>query len=257
MDNKQTSSRPRSGKVLAGFILIGAGTILLLHQLGYFFPSWLLSWPMILIVVSLVIGAKTQFANSSWLLPFAVGIAFLIDRALPNINISRYIAPAAIICLGLWVMFGKAHRWKFKRLQEAHAHWEPVTEPPYVHTYTHAQADPSGEHLEAVSVFGGSKKTVFSKNFIGGEVVTIVGGVEINLSQADIQGRVILEVVQIFGGTKIIIPSHWDVVSDEMTAIFGGIEDKRVQHISRAYPDKVLVLKGTALFGGIEIQNFG
>jgi predicted membrane protein len=257
MENKQTSLPPRSGKILAGFILIGAGTILLLHQLGYFFPSWLISWPMILIVVSLVIGAKHQFANASWLLPFAIGVAFLIDRAVPGVKISRYIAPAAIIGLGLWVIFGKANRRKFKRLKEADMPCEPVIETPYTQSHTYAQADTSGEFLEAVSVFGGSKKTVFSKNFLGGEIVTIVGGVEINLSQADIQGRIVLEVTQIFGGTKIIIPSHWDVVSAEMTAIFGGIEDKRVQHISRAYPDKILVLKGTTLFGGIEIQNFG
>lgn len=254
MENNQTSLRPRSGKILAGFILIGVGIILLLHQLGYFFPSWLMSWPMIIIVVSLVIGAKNQFANSSWLLPFAVGVAFLIDRALPNVNLSRYIAPVVIISLGLWVMFGKNHRMKFKRLKEAQLHWEPVTETPYTHAHSHTGSP--GEFLEVVSVFGGSKKTVFSKNFTGGDVVTFIGGVEINLSQADIQGQVVLEVTQILGGTKIIVPSHWDVIS-EMTAIFGGIEDKRVQHTARAYPDKILILRGTTVFGGIEIQNFG
>ena len=252
MENQQASLRPRSGKILAGFILIAAGTILLFHQLGYFFPSWLISWPMILIVVSLVIGAKNQFANSSWLLPFAVGIAFLVDRALPSINIARYIAPAAIITLGVWVMFGKSHRFKSRKWREAHRKWEHTMAA--VETYN--TTDSKGEFLEAVSVFGGSKKTVFSKNFTGGDVVTFVGGVEINLVQADIQGRVVLEVTQVLGGTKLIVPAHWDVVS-EMTAVFGGIEDKRMQHSSQIQPDKILILRGTSVFGGIEIQSFG
>jgi predicted membrane protein len=255
MENQQTTLRPRSGKILAGFILIAAGTILLFHQLGYFFPSWLISWPMILIVVSLVIGAKNQFANSSWLLPFAVGIAFLVDRALPSINISRYIAPAAIIALGVWVMFGKSHRFKSRKWREAHQRWEQSMAAVEIYNNTN-NTNSKGEFLEAVSVFGGSKKTVFSKNFTGGDVVTFIGGVEINLVQADIQGRVVLEVTQVLGGTKVIVPAHWDVVS-EIAAVFGGIEDKRVQHSSQIQPDKILILRGTSVFGGIEIQSFG
>jgi predicted membrane protein len=250
MKNPQTSLRPRSGKVLAGLILIAAGTILLFHQLGFFFPGWLISWPMILIVVSLVIGAKNQFANSSWLLPFAVGVAFLTDRMLPHIHLSRYIAPLAIIGTGLWVMLGKSHRWKARQWKEAHLNWENVT------ASAHTEAGAAGEFLEAVAVFGGNKKTVFSKNFTGGDVVAFMGGVEINLSQADIQGRVVLEVTQILGGTKLVVPSHWDVVS-EITAVFGGIEDKRNQHHSQIQPGKILVLRGTSVFGGIEIQNYG
>jgi predicted membrane protein len=250
MDNQQTSLPPKSGKLLAGLILIAAGTILLLHQLGFFFPRWLISWPMILIVISLVIGAKNKFTNSSWLLPFAIGVAFLIDRALPNVHLSRYIAPAAIIGLGLWIMFGRSHHWKSRSWQEQHLNWENVT------ASAHNQADATGEFLEAVAVFGGNKKTVFSKNFTGGDVVAFMGGVEINLSQADMQGRVVLEVTQILGGTKLIVPSHWDVVS-EITAVFGGIEDKRMQHSSAIQPNKILVLRGTSVFGGIEIQNFG
>jgi predicted membrane protein len=254
MENHRTSLRPRSGKILAGLVLITAGTMLFLYQLGYFFPSWLISWPMIVIVISLVVGAKNQFANSSWLLPFAVGVAFLIDRAMPNINITRFIAPAAIIALGLWVMFGKNRRWKSRRLKEAR--WQPENAIAAATAATHTTEDVPGEFLEAVSIFGGTKKTVYSKNFTGGDLVAFIGGVEVNLSQADMQGKVVLEVTQIMGGTKLIVPSHWDVVS-EITAVFGGIEDKRMQHISQIHPEKILVLRGTTVFGGIEIQSFG
>jgi predicted membrane protein len=85
--------------------------------------------------------------------------------------------------------------------------------------------------------------------------VNIMGGTEINLMQADINGTVILEVTQIFGGTKLIVPSNWEI-KPEMVAIFGGIEDKRTMQNVSGNTDKILVLKGTTLFGGIEIRNY-
>jgi hypothetical protein len=72
--------------------------------------------------------------------------------------------------------------------------------------------------------------------------------------QADFEGRVVLEVTQILGGTKLIIPAHWEV-QPEMLAVMGGIEDKRQVHNGIA-SDKVLILKGTSVLGGIEIKSY-
>ena len=43
-----------------------------------------------------------------------------------------------------------------------------------------------------------------------------------------------------------------------MVAIFGGVEDKRPQlaDTSTVNPNKVLVLKGTCIFGGIDIKSY-
>ena len=56
------------------------------------------------------------------------------------------------------------------------------------------------------------------------------------------------------GGTKIIVPAHWEVRS-EITAIFAGFEDKR-QQPAALNPQKVLILEGTSIFGGIELKNY-
>jgi predicted membrane protein len=82
-----------------------------------------------------------------------------------------------------------------------------------------------------------------------------MGGADINLGQADIQGEVVLDVTAVFGGVKIVLPSNWKVVS-EMSAVFGGIEDKRQVVEDNARMDKLLILRGTSVFGGIEIKNF-
>jgi len=117
------------------------------------------------------------------------------------------------------------------------------------------QFNDNAEYLDVVSVFGGIKKNVQSKNFKGGEVVSFMGGSEINFMQADIQHPVELEVNNVFGGTKLIIPSNWDVKS-EISAVFGGVDDKRSFNNSIPDSNKIIRLKGSCVFGGIEVTNY-
>lgn len=112
----------------------------------------------------------------------------------------------------------------------------------------------SEDYLDTTAFFGGVHKKIVSKNFKGGDIVTIMGGTELDLSQADFIGMVKLDVVQIMGATKIIVPAHWEVRSD-VTAIFAGFEDKRQQPTVNN-PEKVLIIDGTSLMGGIELRNF-
>jgi hypothetical protein len=112
----------------------------------------------------------------------------------------------------------------------------------------------SEDYLDTTAFFGGVHKKIVSKNFKGGDIVTIMGGTELDLSQADFTGLVRLDVVQIMGATKIIVPAHWEIRTD-ITAILAGFEDKR-QQPTVSNPDKILVIDGTSLMGGIELRNF-
>jgi hypothetical protein len=58
-----------------------------------------------------------------------------------------------------------------------------------------------------------------------------------------------------FGGTKLIIPGNWQVKS-EATSLFGGFTDKRHIKPDQLISDKVLLIKGVVLFGGVEIKNY-
>lgn len=96
---------------------------------------------------------------------------------------------------------------------------------------------------------------MLSKNFRGGETVTVFGGTEINLVNADIHNTVNLECVAVFGGLKLIVPKNWEVRTDA-TSIFGGIEDKRFTAVEVVPENKTLVITGTVLFGGIDIVSY-
>jgi hypothetical protein len=119
---------------------------------------------------------------------------------------------------------------------------------------TESKSFSSEDYISATTVLGGVHKNILSKNFKGGDITIFMGGAELNLSQADIQGTAALDITQIMGGTKIIVPPHWTIRS-ELTSVFGNIEDKR-QNIGNSNPEKVLIIDGTSVFGGIEIRNY-
>lgn len=110
--------------------------------------------------------------------------------------------------------------------------------------------------IDSTCIFSGSKKVILSKNFKGGDIVNIFGGSEIDFMQADINGTAVLEVTAIFGGATLIVPSNWSIKSEAVT-IFGGISDKRkFAALTEASNSKTLVLKGTMIFGGMEIKSY-
>lgn len=260
-------NNPRNGKAVVGIILLVLGAILLLRQFTFFFiPGWLFSWPMWLIAWGLFVGAKSNFRKPASFILILLGIVFLIER---NVNGSGPIIwPIAVISLGLWLILRRHHgndhwdkkyanKWDWRNQTSPNPN-EPVvdytssTTPPPGSTFNKPTGD---EFLDAVSIFGGVKKTILSKDFKGGDIVNIFGGAELDLTMADINGRVIIDITQIFGGTKIIVPSHWRVVSD-IAAVFAGVDDKRIKITADPNSEKILVLKGVSLFAGIDIRSY-
>jgi hypothetical protein len=251
-----------------GMILLIVGGGLLVQKMGLDLPYWLFTWQTLLIVIGLVIGLKHGFRNPTWLIMVGIGGFFLMDDIITDINFKPYFWPVMIIGLGLVFMLRPKRRWHVE-----HDKWDddhvitPTTDKPkdrgcgdsnifgFSNRPGGQNAASMDETIESVSIFGGVKKVVTSKNFRGGDIVCFMGGAEINLSQADIQGPATVEIVQGFGGTKLIIPPHWEIRS-EAVAIFGAVEDKRPPHPGSFDPNKVLVIRGTTIFGGIEIKSY-
>jgi predicted membrane protein len=283
---ERRSKRKRSGSVLAGLLLMCVGTLLLLRAFGTPFPEWLFTWPMIVIAFGLLAGAGNSFRDPGWVIISGVGTVFLLQEIWPHTSIYMFIWPIFIIALGFIIMLAprRHRRWhekwdKFREMQgqnkEYWKNWErgdyyqgwqnPQQTDPNTATQTSPNPDATentgseqnrkaDNWLDAVTIFGNIKKMVYSKNFKGGDVVSIFGGAEINLTQADFNGTIVIEMVQIFSGAKLIVPPHWQIRS-EMVAIFGGIEDKRPAQTSYD-ENKVVVLNGTTFFGGLEIKSY-
>jgi len=94
-----------NGRVMAGAIIFLLGCALFVDQLDIFFiPDWIFTWPMILIAVGLYIGAKNNFQNLTWITLVFIGGAFLLDDALPALNLDDFIWPGGIIALGIYLI---------------------------------------------------------------------------------------------------------------------------------------------------------
>ena len=85
----------------------------------------------------------------------------------------------------------------------------------------------------------------------------IFGGSEINLSRCKLaEGKNIIDVFMIFGGSNIVVPPDWSIKIDVLS-IFGGFSDKRQNFTDESKKEnKELYIKGLAIFGGGEIKNY-
>ncbi len=262
-----------AGKVLAGIWVVIVGAVLLSRQMGVEYPTWLFTWPVMLMAIGVYIGARHLFCNPGWVITVVIGALFLCDSLTPDFQLSTYIWPILVILAGVFMIL-KPHRrpHSFGRHRRHRQHWrehgyDPVTGEPihnpgttegiateHWHNRKMREETTQQDYVESIAVFGAVRKSVLSKTFKGGEIICVFGGAEINFMQADIQGRVELDITCVLGGAKLIIPAHWDVQPETM-AILGGIEDKR-QINANISTDKILVLKGTTCLGGIEIKSF-
>ncbi len=264
-ENKNTptfepSNRNKTGRILGGLVIIGVGSLLFARQAGVYFPEWLFTFETFLIGLGFYIWARSAFHSTSGLLLMAFGGFLLIDNVIPDLYIGQFFWPMIIIIGGIWMMFtpGKhswsnhrrhrAERWKNRRYSQMAG---------YTSGFENSSADATSEsYLDTTAIFGAVKKNFFTKDFKGGQVVNFMGGTEINLSQAEIQQPVTLEISQVFGGTKLILPAHWQVRS-EIVAVMGGVEDKRAIHPGvQEDPNRILILRGTTVFGGIDIKSY-
>lgn len=248
LNNEELFQRHRKGKIYGGVIVLIVGLLLLLNQSGIPMPSWLFTWPVFLIVLGIYIGAKHQFRKPGWIVICLIGSVFLLDGFVEGVNISHFFWPILIIGIGLYMIVshnkrkGDRHAWEFNNNVSIAS--DETSTPPSKEDY-----------LDFVAIFGGIEKRVISKNFQGGDIVCIFSGAELNLTQSEIKGKVVLELTNIFGGTKLLVPANWEIKS-EIVAIFGGIEDKRIQQTDMPTGENVLILRGTTILGGIDIKSF-
>lgn len=261
LDERKERRRQRRGEnnVSAGLFLLVIGGLLMARQLGVNFPAWFFSWPMLLIGFGLFIGVRHGFRHGGWFIPVGIGALFLADRINGGLNMRPYIWPIVIIAAGLFFIFKPRRRRCFRdggpytpaSLPASVSLNDPGI-PPDARNVTGAD---SRDFIDTTSVFGGVKKNVLSKNLQGGDIVNFMGGSEIDLSQADFNGRIRIDTTNVFGGTKLIVPPTWDVQS-EVVAVFGGVDDRRQLNNNTINPNKLVVIEGTCLFGGIEIRSF-
>lgn len=232
----------RNSKLLAGVLVIAAGVLILLKQIGFAIPHWLISWEMFLIVLGMVLMVKHNFKKLSAYIVSLIGFVFLMKDFYPEIVETKFIWPVLIIVIGFSMIIKYAFPQKKKLI--------------IIEENTDFKEVSSEDYVNANAFFSGITKKVVSKNFKGANITSVFGGNEINLAQADFTGEATLDVTCVFGGVTLVIPANWKIKSD-LTSVFGGIDDQRPNVLDETMDDtKILILKGACVFGGIEIHSY-
>jgi predicted membrane protein len=237
----------RRGKVLGGIFIVAVGVLFLLRELGVWMPVWLFTWQMLVIAIGLFVGLKHSFRSFGWMITVLVGLAFMLKEFAPWLHIGKFLWPIVIILVGIFMIFKPRRDACAGRLK-----WRQ-----YRRERRNSGTSVSGEdYIDFNAVFGSINKNVISKSFRGGEVNAVFGGAEINSMKSDFEGKVELEINAVFGGVRMIIPPHWTIKS-EIAAVMGSVEDNRPMTTDKQPdPDKVVILQGNAVFGGIELQSY-
>ncbi len=250
----QWEAEHKRGKIIGGIFVVIAGALFLGRELGAEIPYWVFTWKTLLIAIGLYVGLKHRFRRWGWIVPVIVGSAFLAVDLCPALNIKPLLWPTLIIVVGLIMIFKPRRKWG------RHRHWKKWDKHNYYsgdhkncEGYTYKETTSDSDHLDFSVVFGNIKRNVISKDFKGGEMSIVMGGGELNLTQADINGTVNLEVNAVLGGARLIVPANW-MIKSELSSVMGSVDDKRPINTGVSHdPNKVLHLEGNVCMGGIEI----
>jgi predicted membrane protein len=233
---------PQMKKYILGVIVIVAGFLLLLSNTGFlndYLRHVLFSWQMLLIGIG-VISLFSSESRTPGTILILIGGVFILPRVfdLP-FNVMHVFWPAILIGIGVLLLTKRMPRrpWQSHVPHLASQHFDEG--------YVHEE-----------NIFSGGKQRVIHQEFRGGHINCVFGGSELDLTQATLaEGVSELEVNTIFGGVTLIVPADWRIQL-KMTSIMGGFSDKRAYIKESPDPSRILIIKGSTIFGGGEIKSY-
>ncbi len=223
------------GRSILGVILVLIGLAMIARSINIFpyeLERVIFTWPMLLIVLGAIFLFTKSSNTTGWIL-LLIGAVFWVPRVANfSVDFHEIFWPALFIGIGLIILvksFGSV---------------------------ANNQSGSDKDYIDDVAILGGNDRQITSRTFKGGKVTSILGGSKINLLDAELApGENVLDMFSLFGGSTLIVPRHWEIKT-EVTSIFGGFEDKRrYEKKESTGEEKLLIVKGMAIFGGGEIKD--
>lgn len=107
--------------------------------------------------------------------------------------------------------------------------------------------------VRGFALMGGSALVSASPAFRGADLNAVMGGCELDLRQAKLEGdEAVIDAFALWGAVEVRVPETWKVVG-QVVPIMAAFEDKTRPPQSAEAPR--LVVRGLALMGGIEVKN--
>ncbi|MFZ3215462.1 MAG: DUF5668 domain-containing protein [Candidatus Acidiferrales bacterium] len=232
-----------------GGLIVAAGVVLLLDQQGLINADRVFSyfWPVVFMAAgtAMLIDCRGKGGRGIWGLGlFAVGLLLILENlGLAHIRF-EIVWPLIIIAGGVLMIWramgppipgGPGGQW-----------WERLR----------SSGSDSGSEFDHIAIFSGFKRRTTSKTFRGGKILTIFGGFQIDLRQAEIEGEyAMIEAIALMGGGEIKVPSTWSVSVEGIGFMGGYVDETDPIPPPAGAPQKRLVVKGAAIMGGVVVKN--
>lgn len=218
-------ARRSYGQVLVGVLVVLAGVVLLLERTGVVeidlgtVVGTL--WPLLVVllgVTSLLLVPRAWFGPA---VITAAGVVLLLDRVGDyDVSVWEYLWPVAVIMAGLGITFAAVGRGD----QE--------------------------DRITAFAFWWGAERRTRTRTFRSASLTAIMGGVELDLREADIDGTARIDVFAFWGGVDIKVPRTWQVRTTGLP-LLGGWEDKT----EPAPGGPVLDVRLVTIMGGAEVRH--
>ena len=205
--------------------------------LDFDIPVKLISWRLIPLIIGINALMKKDYING--IIAVSVAVIFYIpDFLTPAERIQYYkLWPLLLVAIGVVILLKRKFPEKFD-------------------AYSTQIQDGEFNYINESNVMAGSSKRFLTKEFIGGKINCIMGGSEVNLTEADLVNNSVLRVFVVMGGIELKVPKEWNIQLDLMP-IAGGVDDKITKYPENVVnPDKRLILTGYVVMGGIEIKRY-
>jgi predicted membrane protein len=219
----------------SGIILIVVGVVILLDHLGYVQARHLwIFWPLILVFAGVVRLSQQGHRGFGILLILFGGMLQLNTLGILHFSWDL-LWPLGLIGFGIlkvWERFGKNNPSSTSAVGK--------------------------DFVNELAFFGGVERRLNIKDFRGGNISAIFGGVELDFRSAEMaENEAVLELEAIFGGVELVVPMNWTVVF-QGESIFGGYSDETLAPVAgnlQGAPNKTLIVRGRSIFGGVSVKN--
>ena len=244
------------GRLLLGLGLILLGMIFTLDEFDILdADSYLFLWPCLLILYGIlqVLGVGMRRRRPLGSVIVIVGTWFLLDT-LGIVEMGEF-WPVLLVLLGAALV---VRGWGRPAGIAARSASPGSGSPPSTFGETASPDAAQGPEnatstFSAFALLSGIERRNSSADFRGGDATAVLGGCEIDLRGARIQGtHAVVDVFALWGGVSLKVPREWQI-SGEVTPILGGFEDKTAAPAGA--PLGHLIITGTAIMGGIEVSH--
>lgn len=212
----------KTSSILWGTLIIIIGIIFLGNNLNWwdfeiFFDGW---WTLFIIIPSIIslVKERTYFSSTIFIL---LGILLFLScqEIIEWKLIWQIMVPVFIILLGLSIILKP----------------KPVKK--------------NSNQTEYIGIFSGTEEKL-KDNFEGSTCTAIFGGVDLDITEANIKEDTVIDCTSIFGGITIKVPDNVKVKVIG-TPLFGGVENKAKQNKNNSI---TIYINYLCIFGGIEVR---